>query len=404
VDRLGRLSSACGWFVCAIAGLVAAGWATGVITLASFTHGYKPMAPTSVVVFALLGPFLVAAGRRAGRAAGRWTVLPELALVWMAAVLVERLGWLSFGPARLMGDIVHRLGGTVASVMAWPTLASLLVLSIVAVMLGAADRLPAPLRTATLVVAWVVGIGGSAITLAYLYGTPPFYGGHVIPVSLPTSLAAAAFAIGAVSLLGPERFPLAMLQGDSAGALIARRTLPLVVLAFVLPSLAHRAVLRMDDLSATLLLGAMLLVLLGGASALLAREASRVGGLLDAAAAERAKMLEDLRSSEERFRSLFESAPMPYLSVDAETRIGAVNAAWVEEFGFPEEDAIGRPFSDFMTIESSDRFTRALPGMLEGDELHGEEFDLVRADGSVVTVDFEGRTVRDASGCVKQMH
>ena len=61
---------------------------------------------------------------------------------------------------------------------------------------------------------------------------------------------------------------------------------------------------------------------------------------------ERARRL--TAASQDRYRRLFESAPMAYQSLDGEGRISAVNTAWERLFGVAAADACGLPASRFL--------------------------------------------------------
>ena len=50
-----------------------------------------------------------------------------------------------------------------------------------------------------------------------------------------------------------------------------------------------------------------------------------------------------LQDSESRFKRLYESAPLPYHSLNENTEILEVNTAWLELFGYDHDDVIGKP-------------------------------------------------------------
>jgi len=62
-----------------------------------------------------------------------------------------------------------------------------------------------------------------------------------------------------------------------------------------------------------------------------------------------------LKLNEERFRALFEKAPMAYHSQDIEGKILEINPAWLKITGYKREDVIGAWFGSFMTAESLGR-------------------------------------------------
>ena len=56
-----------------------------------------------------------------------------------------------------------------------------------------------------------------------------------------------------------------------------------------------------------------------------------------------------MRESEERFRLMFENAPIPFHALDADGHILRVNKAWLELFGHAQDEVIGRWFGEFLS-------------------------------------------------------
>ncbi|MCD6304002.1 MAG: PAS domain S-box protein, partial [Planctomycetes bacterium] len=111
-----------------------------------------------------------------------------------------------------------------------------------------------------------------------------------------------------------------------------------------------------------------------------------------------------LRESEQRFRLLYEQAPLGYQSLDEAGQVLAVNHAWIETTGLAEEDAIGRNFAELLAPQDRGRFQEAFEELKRAGELHGAEFRLVRPDDAEVIVAFDGRAARDAAGEFRGAH
>lgn len=111
-----------------------------------------------------------------------------------------------------------------------------------------------------------------------------------------------------------------------------------------------------------------------------------------------------LQSSEKYFRSLYESAPLAYQSLDISGCILNVNNAWLDQLGYTREAVIGKWIGEFLTSESAklllDRFTC----FKETGEISGLEFDLLRADGTVCHASFNGRISRNEKGEIECTH
>ena len=119
----------------------------------------------------------------------------------------------------------------------------------------------------------------------------------------------------------------------------------------------------------------------------------------DRAAAELQRLRAEaaLWEREERYRDLYDEAPIAYQSVGVDGRIRSANRRAAELFGYPLNELIGRSVQDFVAPEDRDQVrTRASSGF-EGPYQHVA----LRADGSRFPVEvrarsipYRGRTVR----------
>ena len=116
------------------------------------------------------------------------------------------------------------------------------------------------------------------------------------------------------------------------------------------------------------------------------------------------KRLEIIAESESKFRSLYEDAPLGYQSLDEDGKILEVNKTWLEMLGYSKEDVVGRWFGDFLTQDGKGKFRERFPLFKEKGEVHGVELDMVRKDGPVLKVSFDGRIACDENGNFRQTH
>jgi PAS domain S-box-containing protein len=124
--------------------------------------------------------------------------------------------------------------------------------------------------------------------------------------------------------------------------------------------------------------------------------------LRDVAALEQAQAA--VQESEQRFRQLFQNAPVPYQSLDADGRLIAVNDAWLDTLGYRREHVIGQWFGDFLAPVDRDRFPVHFEAFKAQNVARGVEFDMVTADGDARRVSFEGRVGRTQGGEFVQTH
>ncbi len=115
------------------------------------------------------------------------------------------------------------------------------------------------------------------------------------------------------------------------------------------------------------------------------------------------RIREELRESEERFRLLYERAPIGYQSLDEDGRIIEVNPMWLEALGYTREEVIGRWFGDFLAPDYVETFRLRFPLFKAAGKIHSE-LQMVCKDGSVRFMAFEGRVGREPDGSFRQTH
>jgi PAS domain S-box-containing protein len=115
---------------------------------------------------------------------------------------------------------------------------------------------------------------------------------------------------------------------------------------------------------------------------------------------ERQRMEQVLRENEERFRTLFEEAPVAYHEIDAQGRITRVNRCECEMFGYEPGEMIGRRVTELVAPSQ-----RALSQEQVLDKLSRRRSDLpvfsrqmVRKDGSTFVAELHESQILDAEG------
>jgi len=117
------------------------------------------------------------------------------------------------------------------------------------------------------------------------------------------------------------------------------------------------------------------------------------------------KGVEDaLQKNEEKFRLLYERAPLGYQSLDENGNFIEVNQAWLDSLGYTREEVIGRSFGDFLHREWVDHFKENFPRFKAVGEILGVEFEMVKKDGSLILVSINGKIGKDEKGDFKQTH
>ena len=115
-------------------------------------------------------------------------------------------------------------------------------------------------------------------------------------------------------------------------------------------------------------------------------------------ATDRKRAEEALRRSEERYRSLYDEAPVGYIEYDADARITSVNRKEAEMLGYGVEEILGRPAWDF--VVERDEAERVIRGKLEGEIPPSTSLERLyrRKDGTTISAMIGDAILRDGSG------
>jgi two-component system cell cycle sensor histidine kinase/response regulator CckA len=133
---------------------------------------------------------------------------------------------------------------------------------------------------------------------------------------------------------------------------------------------------------------------------------SQIAGAIASAQlfAERRQAEEALRKSEEKFKKLFDEAPVGYLELDEEGRITQVNRTELAMLGYSAEEMLGQCIWKFVLEEEAAR--QAVMAKLSGAMKTGRAFERTyrRKDGTTLPVLIEDAVIRNSEGRVIGIH
>lgn len=111
-----------------------------------------------------------------------------------------------------------------------------------------------------------------------------------------------------------------------------------------------------------------------------------------------------LKESEEKYRALYENAPLAYQSLDVAGNIRDVNPQWLKTLGYERDEVIGRLFSEFLLPDWGSHFERNFPAFKARGYVHDVQFRMQHKDGHYIDVSFEGCIGYNPDGSIKQTY
>lgn len=102
--------------------------------------------------------------------------------------------------------------------------------------------------------------------------------------------------------------------------------------------------------------------------------------------AERKRVEAALRDSYEEITDLYNNAPCGYHSLDKNGVIQRINDTELAWLGYEREEIAGKRFADLLTPDSVEVFNSNYPKFKERGYVHNLEYDLLRKDGTTMTV------------------
>ena len=118
---------------------------------------------------------------------------------------------------------------------------------------------------------------------------------------------------------------------------------------------------------------------------------------------ERKQSEKALFESEERFRLLFNEAPLGYHALDFDDNFVDVNQQWLDTLGYSRDEVIGKWFGDFLPPANQDEFRKRFPIFkAQGD--FASEFEMFHKNGNKLFISFVGKIGYDNNGKFKLTH
>ncbi len=373
-----------GAVVAAVGAVVLVGWLVDSDLLKSVVPRAVAMKPNTAVAFLLLGTGLALAGRSTPGDRSRWV---GLALMLSAATIgmltgIEYLTGRDLGIDQLLFRGSAPDPGGAPGRMA-PLTAVCFVLLGVAAALAARGRARRVVLVLATMAAFVSAL--NIFGVAFSAATPSFLAGYSA-MAIHTAISMCILAVGIVGLYGAES-PFAGLSGPSATARLYRR---LLAVSIAVPVIMAWARLEGQGLGLYDTSYGTSLMLVGTVTVI---------AIAILQAARWARLLENRRDAAEVERDRFFELSLDLLVVmDIDGRFRRVNQAWVDLFGYPAAEVVGRPWTEFVHPEDVERSVKeAGRSKLEREPVNRFVNRYRRSDGSYVWLEWSSQTAPDQS-------
>ncbi len=121
-------------------------------------------------------------------------------------------------------------------------------------------------------------------------------------------------------------------------------------------------------------------------------------------AIDKQKTEEALRTSEEKYKALYENAPLSYQSLNDDGCFIDVNPMWLKLLGYERKDVIGQYFGDFLHPDWKPHFLTNFPAFKERGYVNDVQFKIRHKDGHCLDISFEGCIGYHPDGSFKQTY
>lgn len=119
---------------------------------------------------------------------------------------------------------------------------------------------------------------------------------------------------------------------------------------------------------------------------------------------ERKKDKEQIIESEEKYKALYEKAPLAYHSLNKDGIIIDVNPAWLETLGYKKSEVINKYVGNILTKKSHEKFKSLFPIFRKKGHISNEQFTMIKKDETKVQVLYEGCIGKSSNGEFKQTY
>ncbi|MEI7980161.1 MAG: PAS domain-containing sensor histidine kinase [Bacteroidota bacterium] len=339
--------------------LALAAWMSGAGALTSIFPEYIPMAVSAAILSSGFGLLFLSGAYRLQNGISRILVLAGVAIFTMYALL-KFLGY--FLGTDLTFDHIffpanENLGQYIINRMS-PIGGLLFFLCGIAILTKMLSRERLSMLNLVSGIGFIILFSGFTGLIGYLFKTPFFYGGNIIPISLPMTFNYVVLGCGLVSMGGTHSFFLRFFYGTVASSGILRALLPIIVLSLLADDLLYAALSQISPMNHVLISAAVALLLIPITIWIVITVSQAVFRRADMAEDSRRKAEAALRVSEKEYRLLVENQGEGVGLVSPDECFVYANPAAERIFGVPPGGLTGRCLTSFLLPDQVSRVLR----------------------------------------------
>jgi PAS domain S-box-containing protein len=116
------------------------------------------------------------------------------------------------------------------------------------------------------------------------------------------------------------------------------------------------------------------------------------------------KAEDSVRQSQEKYKSLYDNAPMSYQSLNDDGSFLDVNPTWLSTLGYNREEVIGKFYKDFLHPDWKPHFEKNFPAFKKRGYVNDVQFRIRHKKGHYIDISFEGCVGYNLDGTFKQTY
>lgn len=354
---------------------VEAEWALGLRSLSSFGKNFVPMAEETAIVIILLAiaSILLVTSPTKQFVRGILLVFNLISITVAILSLIDIITNYQFNLSDFIQQESNKVNGIILGRMSYVTAICIIFSSISQLfILKNKQQLSVAYSILVFVIAYLVIVG-------YSYGVPFFYTGGITPMSWPTSFGFLFLSVAQVFAAGKNCMPICLFIGNSTGALMMRKLIPIVCIVMLVQNFADLYFLNEHSTSAALVSGLIditKMIVVGLAISIVSK---RVGHSID-------QNILELKLSQAKVNQLMqavENSPATIIITDLNGNIVYVNKKFEEISGYTKEEVLGNKPNILKSGHTSNEEYRILWQSITNGQSWKGEFHNKRKNGSL---------------------